>query len=192
MASKFVFDQLPTVKATMRLFLDDYHVMKKLKVAEQRLYAQSGAYVMKTARNLIKSQKGKKKKVSQPGQPPRSQTGLLKEHIYFAYDPGTGGLVIGPSKLNAKGTDVPRTLEEGGESEGVLPRNWNVTQEVADSLGIPESDRGYVTKEGRVFLKKEVRYKRRLAPRPYMSTAREKSEPKLMKMWEDSVKRANR
>lgn len=54
---------------------------------------------------------------SKPGRPPYSHTGLLRE-IYFAMD-GYGRVVIGPVKLNAKGRDIPKALEYGGESSSV-------------------------------------------------------------------------
>jgi hypothetical protein len=50
---------------------------------------------------------------SNPGEPPRSITGLLKKHIYFVYEPQRKSVVIGPASLN-KSTNAPEVLEKGG------------------------------------------------------------------------------
>lgn len=52
---------------------------------------------------------------SQPGSPPISQTGLLKQHIYYGFEPSSRSVVIGPAKLNAVGKQVPSVLEFGGK-----------------------------------------------------------------------------
>jgi hypothetical protein len=50
---------------------------------------------------------------SRPGEPPRSQTGLLKQFLFFGWDPSTRSVVVGPARLN-KPTNAPRVLEYGG------------------------------------------------------------------------------
>jgi hypothetical protein len=55
-----------------------------------------------------------KKVKSDPGQPPHVHTGLLKNNVLYSFDPATCSVVIGPVKVNAKGTDIPHTLECGG------------------------------------------------------------------------------
>lgn len=50
---------------------------------------------------------------SNPGEPPRSITGLLKKHIYFVYDPQKRSVIIGPARLNSS-TNAPEALEKGG------------------------------------------------------------------------------
>lgn len=61
---------------------------------------------------------------SEPGQPPRSRTGLLKKFIFFAFDPKTRSVVIGPARLTKVRGDVPNVLEYGGTSDGstIAPR----------------------------------------------------------------------
>ena len=64
---------------------------------------------------------------SEPGQPPRVRTGLLKKFLYFVYDERTKSVVIGPAKLdNVSAPDVPSILEFGGNSEGfeIKPRAY--------------------------------------------------------------------
>ncbi len=53
---------------------------------------------------------------SKPGEPPRNQTGLLKNHILFAYDTESESVVIGPALLNA-GTGAPQVLEDSGYND---------------------------------------------------------------------------
>lgn len=48
-----------------------------------------------------------------PGEPPVSQTGLLRDHVYYSFDQGTRSVVIGPARLNSKTANL-RSLEEGG------------------------------------------------------------------------------
>lgn len=54
---------------------------------------------------------------SRPGEPPRNVTGLLRDHVYYSWDPATRSVVVGPARLS-RGSDVPHILEEGGVSEG--------------------------------------------------------------------------
>lgn len=60
-------------------------------------------------------QKPRRRESSRPGQPPRSQTGILKRFIYDAMDPRTRSVVIGPARIE-RGTDAPRVLEYGGRT----------------------------------------------------------------------------
>lgn len=50
---------------------------------------------------------------SQPGQPPLSKIGLLRDNIFYAWVSATRSVVIGPAKLNGRG-NVPAALELGG------------------------------------------------------------------------------
>jgi|GEM_PF-423588 len=51
---------------------------------------------------------------SKPGEPPRSIWGLLRDHIYFVYDPSRRSVVVGPAKLNGTSGSAPQALEFGG------------------------------------------------------------------------------
>ena len=70
-----------------------------------------------------KIQRGRKKKgahtrpaVSQPGAPPYSHLGTLKNLIFFAYDSAGGGsVVVGPVPFGGKAV-APKALEYGGPS----------------------------------------------------------------------------
>src|SRR5690606_22150795 len=70
-----------------------------------------GAFVRRGSRNSIR----KRKKVSEPGKPPSSHSGLLRQSIFFVYEPSRASVVIGPVELN-RGTEAPRLLEHGGRA----------------------------------------------------------------------------
>ena len=53
---------------------------------------------------------------SLPGTPPRSRTGLLRDHILFSYDPNSDTVVVGPALLNSS-DGAPETLEFGGTND---------------------------------------------------------------------------
>lgn len=55
---------------------------------------------------------------SRPGEPPRSQLGLLRDNIFFSYDPQEQAVVIGPTLLSAHaGAQALKALEFSGTSE---------------------------------------------------------------------------
>lgn len=55
-------------------------------------------------------------KHSEPGQPPRSISGLLRKHIYFTWDERTRTTVVGPALLSGapSANTIPEVLEYGG------------------------------------------------------------------------------
>lgn len=94
---------------------------------QRKALSEAGAFVMKTARGFIRTDKTKKQNPSKPGRPPKSRTGLLRDKIIFAYDPVKKSVVIGPTKLNStrvslddgdsmptSGQPVTSVLEHGG------------------------------------------------------------------------------
>lgn len=102
-----------TLRDTKSLFFDRTRVMNALTAAERRVLSRFGAFVRQRARTSIRQ----RTTVSAPGSPPSSHVGLLKQFIWFAYDPLRRSVVIGPVRLNAKtGGDAPRLLEYGGSA----------------------------------------------------------------------------
>ena len=94
-----------------RLFFDRQQVLSKVSRAERRVLSRFGAYVRQDARQRIR----RRKRPSQPGESPTHQTGRLKQHISFLFDPDRRSVVIGPTKLST-GSDAPATLEYGGQA----------------------------------------------------------------------------
>lgn len=56
-------------------------------------------------------------KHSDPGDPPRSITGLLKKLIFYVYEPDSRNVVIGPA-TSSMNTGAPEILEHGGTTRG--------------------------------------------------------------------------
>ena len=94
------------------LFFDTKAVRDRTDRATRRVLSKFGAFVRRTARSSIR----KRKRISKPGSPPSSHTGLLKRFIWFGYDPQKESVVIGPIRLNRKRGDAPEALEYGGRS----------------------------------------------------------------------------
>jgi hypothetical protein len=94
-----------------KFFFDTPRVMKAVDEGTRKALSKFGAFVRTRAKSSIRTSK----KISEPGQPPKSHTGLLKRFIYFAYEPVNRSVVIGPTLLNQKTsrTALP-ALEYGG------------------------------------------------------------------------------
>ncbi len=138
------------------MFFDSPKVMRAVDKATRRVLSKFGAYVRRGAKSSIR----KRKKASAPGSPPSSHTGLLKQFIYFGYDPAARSVVIGPARLNKTSGTAPAALEYGGSSSTTTIR------------------RG-----------KRVRLPSKVAARPFMHPALNKELPKLPAMWRNSVKK---
>ncbi len=139
------------------LFFDRAEVMRATSRAERRVLSRFGAFVRRSARSSIR----KRKRISEPGNPPSSHTGLLRKFIFFAFDPNSQSVIIGPVRLNQKIGDAPAALEHGGTSR------------------VLEGSRR------RARRTRTIRVRRR----PYMQPAFEREQPKLPQMWRDSIKR---
>ena len=93
-------------------FFDRQAVQQAVDKAARKNLSKFGAFVRRIAQTSIRS----RKRISEPGQPPSSHTGLLKRHIYFAYDGQKKSVVIGPVAWKKRGSfTVPEVLEYGGQ-----------------------------------------------------------------------------
>jgi hypothetical protein len=99
------------------LFFDRQKVQSAVSRAERRVLSQFGAHVRQDAKQRIR----RRKRPSRPGESPTNQTGLLKRHIYFVFDPDRRSVVIGPARLST-GTEAPATLEYGGDAVVETPQ----------------------------------------------------------------------
>ena len=140
---------------TKQMFFDRKAVTSRLDRATRKVLSRFGAFVRTSARHSIR----KRKRVSAPGEPPSSHTGLLRRFIFFGYDRDRRSVVIGPQRLNQKVGDAPHALEYGGTSSVV---------------------------EGLRSRRKKRRI--RIAARPFMGPAFERENPKLPAMWAASIK----
>lgn len=111
-----------SVKQFKDIFFDRDKVARAVDRALRRTLSRFGAFVRTRSRSSIRT----RKKVSEPGSPPSSHTGLLKRFIYFGYEPTTKTVVIGPALLNGTrsnaGLTQPETLERGGAVTVAGPR----------------------------------------------------------------------
>lgn len=97
-------------------FFDRPAVTKSVDRARLRVLRRAGAFVRTRARSSIR----KRKRISEPGSPPSSHTGLLKRGILFAYDPSNRSVVVGPMLLNRRVQPAPELLEQRGNASGRL------------------------------------------------------------------------
>ena len=89
-------------------------VRRALDERTYRFLRHQGGYVRKAARSPMKVSRD----VSPPGVAPRRHVGLLHDLLYFAFDPGSRSVVVGPVKLNRRdpypNVTVPELMEHGG------------------------------------------------------------------------------
>ncbi|RPI59140.1 MAG: hypothetical protein EHM48_09340 [Planctomycetaceae bacterium] len=157
--------------------------MAAIDSAKRANLSRQGAFVRRAAKSLIR----KRKKASEPGSPPSSHTGLLREFIYFAYEPFTQSVIIGPVKTNQVFFDgdgepvtgtVPEVLEYGGSirvREVFQYGKWRRAdlRSRRKLAGLPSRLR-----------------KVTIAARPYMAPALVSAKEDLAKVWQNSVRRS--
>lgn len=161
------------------LFFDRAAVTSAVDKAQQSVLSKFGAFVRQSARSLLRT----RKKPSDPGQPPSSHLGLVKQFLFFVYEPEKKGVVIGPAQINRPSPDALAMLEHGG----LASRRFFVDQ-------VSESK---LTKSGRIKRKTFTRLRAsqqavaqtvNYPARPFMQPAFEKEKPRLPDLWRNSVK----
>jgi len=140
------------------LFFDRQIVRDRVDAATRRVLSRFGAFVRQGARTSIR----RRKRISRPGEPPSSHTGLLRRLIFFGYDSREKSVVIGPAPLNGVGRGEGG---EGGEAPSLLEHGGTTT----------------LKRRGR-------RVRATYRPRPYMGPAFAKEQPKLPALWRDAVR----
>ncbi|HBG28585.1 MAG: hypothetical protein A2Y10_08560 [Planctomycetes bacterium GWF2_41_51] len=98
------------------LFFDSPAVLASVDSATRKVLNRIGGMIRLTARRSIKKAPSHTA-VSKPGKPPLSHTGLLRNYIYYSFDPLSRSVLVGPVALNAKGKNVPRILEYSGSAK---------------------------------------------------------------------------
>ena len=95
------------------LFLDRGKVMRALDRKSRRVLRGAGGAAKTTARrSMRKAGKRAGTKTSQPGKSPRYHTRLLKDNIFFWYDPRRKRVDIGPIKFK-RSTVKPFRVKTG-------------------------------------------------------------------------------
>lgn len=77
---------------------------------KRRVGIRQGALLRTIARRSIR----KRARPSRPGDPPRSKTGLLRNFIFYSWDPASQSVIVGAQRLSGKGLgQAPARLEHG-------------------------------------------------------------------------------
>lgn len=192
-----------------RNFFDRPAVIKAIGKANAAALSRHGAFVQRRARSSLR----RRKKPSAPGSPPSVHTSdpvATLKNIWFAYEPSTASVVVGPLRLNMRsnlwGTittgAVPGILEHGGRvgiranrggasGKPRLVPVWKATAaDKATSSGVVTIYRGRKTLNFyRIDDKKAaaVRWVN-IAPRPFMGPAgqAELAKDKSGRLWRAS------
>lgn len=140
-------------------FFDRKKVIAATTRAERQVLSKFGAYTRQRARTSIR----KSNKTSTPGKPPYShEPHLLRNLIFFVYEPEQHSTIIGPARLNQRVGNAPEALEKGGPSE-VLFRD---------------------RKTGGAKTIKKVNIKKRA----YMQPAFDAEKQNMDRLWSNSIK----
>jgi hypothetical protein len=92
--------------------IDQEMVMGRAERASLRVFTKFGAFVRQRAKTLLRQRKS----ISDPGAPPSSHLGLIRDHILFVVEPATKNVIIGPLMLHRGSPTALEALEHGGES----------------------------------------------------------------------------
>jgi len=93
-------------------FFDARAVTSAVDRTTRRVLSKFGAFVRTRALSSIRQ----RRRISEPGQPPSSHTGLLKRFIFFGYERSRKSVIVGPAKLNKPDPRVLELLEQGGRT----------------------------------------------------------------------------
>lgn len=100
-----------TLRQAQAGFFDRARVQHATTDAERWVLSRFGAFVRQRARTSMR----RRKDPAPPGQPPSAHVGLLRQHLYFAWDQDHRSVVIGPVRLNQRqAAEAPPLLEYGG------------------------------------------------------------------------------
>ncbi len=166
------------------LFFDRGKLERAADRGNARALSKAGAFIRTRARSSLRS----RKRISEPGQPPSSHSGVLKRFVLFARDESGQSVVIGPAKTNqvffdkdrkpVRGT-VPQVLEFGGQIT-IFEVFKNGRWQRADL----RSRRGALDKMRQLQRTAQTRYRMAtLKPRPFMGPALEEEREHLPEAW---------
>lgn len=203
---------MPADLAKMKsVFFDRKAIIDRIGRAKARVLSQAGAFIRRTAKGKIRYAKGP----SKPGSPPHGHRGRygkspLRELIYFAYDPSTNSVVVGPTPFQGAAI-APRVLELGG-SVAARKNPMRRFRTIGSGGEIRIGGRSCKTTKrnrlGRMVTYAQIRTQaqadranqiqeelygpetigpQRIEPRPYMGPSLEENLPKLPPLWANSV-----
>lgn len=176
------------------LFFDRSVIERAAGKAKIKALSRMGAVVRRTAQTSMRYRKGP----SAPGTPPSAHKSgrlaalkkmgrakyngaLLREMLYFAYDPKIGDTIVGPLGFKTRGTPIPALHEFGGERAAFKGE----VMAVKNPAGRDERGRFYSRGVQLVKLKGTLRY----PARPFMRPALDKAIPKFAASFRGTVSR---
>lgn len=177
-----------------KFFFDRIKAKKKAERAKMRALNRYGAYLKTVAKNSMRY----RKKASPPGQPPsahkdgrlaalkkmgraRHNGALLREFLFYAWDPSTKSVVVGPVGFKSKsGPPVPSLHEHGGSRAAEKGEKMTVKNKPGRDF------RGrFISKGERVIA---VTGTVRFPARPTMNPALHKTKAKFPAAFRDSFR----
>lgn len=162
-----------------KLFFDHKGIHRSVADQSVKVLVRFAAYVRMAARSSIRVSR----RSADPGSPPKSHNGVLRNNIYFVYEPQTRSVVVGPYQMDRPhpggdgqpvgGNAVPGVLEKGGRIsivETLRAGKWQRVRRTGANKSLPT----------RVVQKT-------VEPRPFMTPALERSLSKLPSCYRQNV-----
>lgn len=177
------------------LFFDRKAVQDAAGRGTVRALGRFGAYVRRSAQTSMRYRKS----ASPPGQPPSAHKSkrraalkrmgkakhngaLLREFLYFAYDPKARSVVVGPLGFRTRGgKTVPELHESGGERAAYRGETMAVKNPAGRD---PRTGRFFSRGVHPVKVTGTVRYPRR----PFMAPALKRTAAKFPQQFRDSLR----
>src|SRR5262245_37074274 len=101
-----------TIEQAKEKFFDSQKIIDAERRATLRALSRFGAFVRQRAKSSIRP----RRRASEPGEPPSSHVGRLRDNIFFVVEPDEQNVVIGPAKINKPAPLILQALEHGGET----------------------------------------------------------------------------
>lgn len=168
-----------------RFFVDSNTLLAKIDGAKRKNLSLSGAILRRSAQESMRY----RRKPSEPGQPPSAHKEgrgpLLRKRLFFAFEPSTESVVVGPEALAGSKVEAPEVMEHGGTLERSYYRRSasgrKLRSQAAKAAFIRKVRAGSIRRER---IKKTIT----VAARPFMAPTLTRNQSKLAGVWADSVK----
>lgn len=102
-----------------RLFFDTPHVRRQVERGRLKALRKTGGYIRKAILGNIRQRPYSVH--SKPGHSPFAHDQTFKGNIFFAYDPSTKSVVVGPAFLNLMGQRASPKIGIGSVGRGTIP-----------------------------------------------------------------------
>jgi hypothetical protein len=179
-----------------KFFFDKKAVEKAAGKAKVVALSRFGAVVRRVAQTSMRYRKG----ASAPGTPPSAHKSkrlaalkkmkrvkhngaLLREFLFFAYDPRSQSVVVGPVGFKSKGKPIPALHEFGGERQAGKYESMEVKNPAGRD---PKTGRFFTRGTHTVKLAgKSIRYPKR----PFMGPALDKAQATFAQKFKGTITR---